>query len=187
MILPNSQSEYNRVQQAYPAKTNYMVVPNGVNVEKFPFNPSLEKDDHLVICVARIEGRKNHINLIKALNNTRFKLVLIGAPAPNQGDYYRECRSIAADNVHFLDRVPQEELLEYYQRAKVHVLPSWFETTGLSSIEATVMHCNIVITDRGDTREYFGSDAFYCDPVDPQSILTAIENCKWGTVQRGPA
>ncbi len=175
MILPNSESEYNRVQEAYPCEIDHLVVPNGINPEKFPFNPAIKKDEQLIICVARIEGRKNQLNLIKALNNTRFRLALIGAPAPNQIDYYNECRSIAADNIIFLNRVPQQQLLEYYQQAKVHILPSWFETTGLSSIEATVMRCNIVITDKGDTREYFGNDAFYCNPASPESILAAVE------------
>ncbi|SHN27833.1 glycosyltransferase family 4 protein [Mucilaginibacter sp. OK098] len=175
MVLPNSESEYRRVQESYPCKVTHMIIPNGINPDKFPFNTTLKKDESLVICVARIEGRKNHLNLIKALNNTRFKLVIIGAPAPNQDDYYQQCRSIAATNITFLDRIPQQELLEYYQRAKVHILPSWFETTGLSSIEATVMHCNIVITDKGDTRDYFGDDAVYCDPSKPESLLAAVE------------
>jgi glycosyltransferase involved in cell wall biosynthesis len=65
--------------------------------------------------------------------------------------------------------------VRYYERAKVHVLPSWFETTGLSSVEAAVMGCSIVITDKGDTREYFGNEAFYCDPADPKQILSAVE------------
>ncbi|MDP9079234.1 MAG: glycosyltransferase family 4 protein [Bacteroidota bacterium] len=185
MILPNSESEYKRVQENYPCKIDHLVVPNGINPDKFPFDPEIKKDERLVICVARIEGRKNHINLIKALNNTKFKLVLIGAAAPNQGDYYRECRTIAANNITFLDRIPQIELLGYYQRAKVHILPSWFETTGLSSIEAAVMHCNIVITDKGDTREYFGDDAFYCDPADPASILAGVEHASAAQFDEG--
>jgi len=71
--------------------------------------------------------------------------------------------------------MPQRELAGYYRKAKVHILPSWFETTGLSSIEAAAMGCNIVITDKGDTREYFGDDAFYCDPANPASILETVE------------
>ncbi|MGZ3873790.1 MAG: glycosyltransferase family 4 protein [Mucilaginibacter sp.] len=175
IILPNSASEYRRVQENYPCNVAHMIVPNGINPAEYQWNKGVKKDSRLVICVARIEGRKNHFNLIKALNNTEFQLVIIGANAPNQVDYYRECRRIAAGNVSFLDRIPQHDLLGFYQRAKVHILPSWFETTGLSSIEAAVMHCNIVITDKGDTREYFGDDAFYCDPAQPQSILAAVE------------
>jgi glycosyltransferase involved in cell wall biosynthesis len=175
IILPNSESEYQRVLANYPCKVKYLVVPNGINPGKFPVNTATKKDEKLVICVARIEGRKNHLNLIKALSNTPFRLLLIGAAAPNQPDYYNACREAAGENIHFMDRVPQEELLEYYRQAKVHILPSWFETTGLSSIEAAYMCCNIVITDKGDTREYFGNDAFYCDPSNPEDILAAVE------------
>jgi glycosyltransferase involved in cell wall biosynthesis len=71
--------------------------------------------------------------------------------------------------------MPQPQLVQYYQQAKVHVLPSWFETTGLSSLEAAAMGCRVVISDRGDAREYFGSEAFYCDPGSPKSIYDAVE------------
>jgi glycosyltransferase involved in cell wall biosynthesis len=174
-ILPNSESEYRRVQQTYPCEVNYTVVPNGINPEQFRYDITTEKDEQLVLCVARIEGNKNQVNLIRALNNTRFRLLIIGAHAPNQAGYYHHCRTIAAANVDFLDRIAEDVLLTYYQRAKVHILPSWFETTGLSSVEAAAMGCNIVITDKGDTREYFENDAFYCDPSEPETILAAVE------------
>ena len=174
-ILPNSESEYRRFQQAYPSGVNYTVVPNGINPEQFRYDAAVEKDELMVLCVARIEGNKNQVNLIRALNNTKFRLLIIGAHAPNQARYYHHCRNIAATNVDFLDRIPEDVLLTYYQRAKVHILPSWFETTGLSSVEAASMGCNIVITDKGDTREYFGDGAFYCDPSGPESILAAVE------------
>jgi len=175
MILPNSESEYQRIQQNYATNADYRVIPNGFDPALFKTIGITKKDDNLVICAARIEGIKNQLSLIRALNNTRFRLLIIGAPAPNQPDYYNECRKTAAANISFIDHIPQEKLVDYYLRAKVHVLPSWFETTGLSSIEAAVMGCNIVITDKGDTREYFGDDAFYCDPADPKSILEAVE------------
>jgi glycosyltransferase involved in cell wall biosynthesis len=50
------------------------------------------------------------------------------------------------------------------------------ETTGLSSLEAGAMGCNVVITDRGDTREYFGDRAFYCEPDSVDSIRDAIRS-----------
>lgn len=175
MILPNSESEYRRITQTYPCDVKYWIVPNGIDTSLFQRCASVKKNDNLVLCVARIEGVKNQLNLIKALNNTRFRLLLIGSYAPNQKAYYRECIKIAGENIRFISHVPQRELVNYYQKAKVHILPSWFETTGLSSIEAGVMGCNIVITDKGDAKEYFGQNAFYCDPGDTESILKAVE------------
>lgn len=181
-ILPNSESEYQRVVRAYPAPVKYNVIPNGISPALFKYNSAISKDETLVLCVARIEGIKNQLNLIKALNNTRFRLLIIGAHSPNQLAYYNRCRAIAAPNVSFIDHLPQAKLVKYYQQAKVHVLPSWFETTGLSSVEAAAMGCNLVITDKGDTREYFGEDAFYCDPARPQSILKAVEKAAEATI-----
>lgn len=174
-ILPNSHSESERLKKSYTPNVRSVIVTNGINPEKFPFDPAIKKEDNLIICVGRIENRKNQLNLIKALNNTKYNLVLIGGPSANQLKYYDQCKAAAASNVTFLNKIPHEELVSYYQRAKVHVLASWFETTGLSSLEAAIMRCNIVITDKGDTREYFGDDAFYCEPEDPESIRKAVE------------
>jgi glycosyltransferase involved in cell wall biosynthesis len=183
-ILPNSQSELERLKENYTYDVKPIIVTNGINPEKFPFNPTIKKDSSLVICVGRIENRKNQLNLIKALNNTKYKLVLIGAPSANQNEYYQWCRAAAGSNVTFLDRVPHDELVKYYQLAKVHVLASWFETTGLSSLEAAIMQCNIVITDKGDTREYFGDAAFYCDPENTDSIKAAVEQASETTFNK---
>jgi glycosyltransferase involved in cell wall biosynthesis len=175
LLLPNSVSEYNRLKTTYRCSNKYSIVPNAVDDGLFRFNEEVEKDPRLVLCIARIEGLKNQINLIRAVNNTEFQLLIIGAPAPNQYAYYQRCLEIAAQNIRFIEHVPQEELVAYYQRAKVHVLPSWFETTGLSSLEAAAMGCSIVVTDKGDTREYFGDHAVYCSPSSPDSILAAVE------------
>ncbi|MFN5135850.1 MAG: glycosyltransferase family 4 protein [Chitinophagaceae bacterium] len=177
LLLPNSESEYNRLKLQYGIHAPYMVIPNGIRPDLFTGNVSpFEKDESLVLCAARIEGVKNQLHLIKALNNTKFKLLLIGNPAPNQMSYYNHCRKVAAGNIKFIQQLHQDELLAYYKKAKVHVLPSLFETTGLSSLEAAVMGCNVVISNRGDVKEYFKDFAFYCDPVSTQSILQAIEN-----------
>src|SRR6187200_3409449 len=175
LLLPNSEAEYQALEEMYGVKKNYYVIRNGIDHSLFSYLPEIQKDDKLVLSAARIEGRKNQINLIKALNDTPYTLLLTGQPAPNQRKYYDECRRIASTNIIFCGRVPVRTLLEYYGKAKVHVLPSWHETCGLSSLEAAAMGCNIVITDKGFTREYFGDDAFYCDPGDPGSILQAVE------------
>jgi len=176
MLLPNSHSEYYRLRANYGVDKVYKVIPNAIDPSLFNNDGEhVLRNDSLIICVGRIEGRKNQSNLIKALNGTKYQLLIIGSPSPNQMKYYKKCKEIAEQNVTFIENISQEGLMEYYKRAKVHVLPSWFETTGLSSLEAAAMGCNIVITDKGDTREYFEDYAYYCDPASPESIYDAVE------------
>ena len=61
-----------------------------------------------------------------------------------------------------------------YRSARVHVLPSWFETTGLVSLEAGLCRCDVREHNRGHAREYLGDFAWYCDPADPASICSAV-------------
>jgi glycosyltransferase involved in cell wall biosynthesis len=176
MLLPNSGNEYLRLRRRFGINCPYRVVPNAIDPELFScVEPDTGREKDLVLCAARIEGIKNQLNLIRAVNDSSLRLILIGAAAVNQQRYYEECRETAGPAVTFIDAVPQEELAAYYRRAKVHALPSWFETTGLSSLEAAAMGCSIVITDKGDTREYFGDQAIYCDPGSPASIRNALE------------
>ncbi|MES1223009.1 MAG: glycosyltransferase family 4 protein [Bacteroidota bacterium] len=174
-LLPGTESEYKTLQELFGVEKKYVVVPNGIDPSLFHADEDTMKDNNLVLCAARIEGLKNQLNLIKALNNTRYTLMLVGSHAPNQKDYYDECRKIAAKNILFYNHVPQEILTGYYKAAKVHALPSWFETCGLSSLEAAAMGCNIAISDKGFTRDYFGNDAFYCDPGSTESIFNAVD------------
>jgi glycosyltransferase involved in cell wall biosynthesis len=175
MLLPNSVSEQQRIVDQYCCDNSSIVVPNGIDPVLFRAAETAHRDERLVLCVARIEGIKNQLNLIKALRNTEFRLLIIGSAAPNQPGYYKACRGAATDNIIFIDHLPQQQLLQYYNSAKVHVLPSFFETTGLSSLEAAAMGCRIVVTEKGDTRSYFGHHAFYCDPADPGSIYEAVQ------------
>ncbi|HEV2352804.1 MAG TPA: hypothetical protein VGR89_01060, partial [Puia sp.] len=115
VLLPNSYSEYNRLFGKYGVEKNYSVIPNAVGDQFVRAAQHIpEKDPLLVLCVARIEGLKNQLNLIKALNNTRYTLVLIGEPATHQLGYYQACRQAAAANVQFIGYLPQDQLLGHY-------------------------------------------------------------------------
>lgn len=172
-ILPNSESESRRIQQYFSYKRKSAVVPCGIDLEVFDF-PAIQKDEKLVLCIGRIEGRKNQLALIKALSKTDYHLVIIGNPSPNHLAYFEACKRAANDKVTFIENIEQKELIQYYQKAKVHVLPSWFETVGLSSLEAAFCNCNIVVCDKGDVTDYFKENVWYCSPDDEISILNSI-------------
>lgn len=172
-ILPNSPSELSRIKADFGFHPEATVVTNAIDVGIFQGNYTAERTK--VLCVARFEGNKNQENLIKAARLFDAELVLLGKASPNQKGYYEMCKRIAGGNVTFKERVSVEELVQLYAEAKVHVLPSWFETTGLSSLEAAAMGCNLVVTDKGDVKAYFGDLAYYCNPASPESIAEAIK------------
>lgn len=180
VLLPNSESEIRRtVGDLHGVRLKrYVVVPNAVDQRIFNSHGvyrsnAADRYRDCVLCVARIDGVKNQLNLVRAMNGLPWQLLLIGKPA-NHRSFFRQIQHEAGPNVKVLGEMDHAELPGYYSAARVHVLASWMETTGLSSLEAGAMGCNLVITDKGDTREYFGDYAYYCDPDSVESIRQAI-------------
>jgi len=126
--------------------------------------------------VGRIEPLKNQIATIRALADSDLPLVFVGDVPAAAEAYGKRFRELAArrGNVVVLSSVTHDELPAIYARAKVHVLPSFGETTGLVSLEAAMFGCNVVSTDQGPTREYLGPWAWYCSPTHVGSIRRAI-------------
>ncbi|WP_242360373.1 glycosyltransferase family 4 protein [Anaeromyxobacter sp. SG17] len=180
VLLPNSESELRRIHVWLPdARVDrpYCVIPNAVS-DAFLVDPETVTPDprfrDCILCVARIDAAKAQLTLVRALRHTGLSLVLAGKPGPNSASYFRRVVAEAGSDVHFLGYVPQAQLPSLYRSARVHVLASWMETTGLSSLEAAAMGCNLVITPNGDTVEYFASDATYCTAGDEGSLRSAI-------------
>lgn len=179
VLLPNSPTEMQRVVDDMRLPNPLGVwVANAVDTETFNSQRDFSgKYSHLkdcILCAARIEIRKCQLDLIKAMKGLPYTLVLVGKPSPNSKKYFEACQNEAGDNVVFIDHVTQDELAELYFYAKAHALISWMETPGLSSLEAAVMGCNILVTDRGDTRFYFDDYAEYCEPGDVESIREGV-------------
>ena len=172
-LLPNSMNEFFRLKERYNFRNTYTRVPNGVSND-FLSQTTFQEKENIVLCIGRIEFIKNQLNLIRAINDTNVRLKIIGKPAPNHQAYYELCKKEAKENVEFVGHIDKHQIIKELDKAKVHVLPSWFETTGLSTIEAAARGCNVVITKKGDTEEYFKDYAFYCNPGNPDSIRNTI-------------
>lgn len=181
VFLPNSDSEMKRVAKEFKLKDpKYISIPNAIDKSVFSENTSLDGNPFLqykdcILCAARIEGRKSTLNLVRAVKNTPYHLVLVGKESQNQQHYVNQVHEEAGENVTFLGAITHQELKQLYQVAKVHALVSWMETPGLSSLEAAAMGINIVVTPKGDTYDYFEDYAFYCEPDDVNSITAAIK------------
>jgi len=185
-ILPNSNLEMSTIMQELfnleDIKLNYEITCNGVEdidyVESRRVLDLLNKNNlkNYVLCPGRIEPRKNQLNIIKALIEEKIPIIFVGGINRMHGSYFKEfLKQINRNkNLFYLGEFKQEEMNTFYKYAKVTVLASWFETTGLVGIEGGIMDCNVVMTIKGYTKEYYGDLVWYCDPENLTSIKEAV-------------
>lgn len=175
MIFPNSEVEKEVITSRFGQRLPVKVIYNGVEVEHDETPLYNLKDrynlNNYVLCVGRINPQKNQLGLAKACNELGIKLVLIGVV--NDRAYLEKCK--AFKNVLYLGFVDSYNIYNAYRFAKLHVLPSFVEASGLTSLEAAACGCNIVSTIEGSSSEYFKNYALYCNPYDEKSIIEVVE------------
>jgi glycosyltransferase involved in cell wall biosynthesis len=127
-----------------------------------------------VLTVGLVEVRKNQLMLLHALKDQPFPVVVIGRNYNRH--YMRLCREFAGKKHEtlFIEHLPHDLLASALKAARVFALPSWMECASFAIVEAALAGCPLVVSDRTSEPEYFGDDAYYCDPADVDSIRDAV-------------
>lgn len=182
LLLPNSHSEAHQLVRYFGVSKNKITaVPNGVDLSFARSSPDAFAQKYgfkdFVLCVGRIEPRKNQLGMVRALSGLKTPVVFVGQPVPQYQNYFDQCRKEAGSNVHFLGALPHESglLASAYAACHTFVLASWLETPGLAALEAGLAGANVVITTEGATREYFGEFAEYAAPDRLADIRAKVE------------
>jgi glycosyltransferase involved in cell wall biosynthesis len=173
LILPVSQFTKKEVLRwAQPKKT--LVVYNGIDIKRFQAEG--EKED-MVITVGGVsrsnllrKGLESFVKSASLVPEARF--VVIGK---EQDDSINHLRSIASPNVSFTGFVTDEELLSWYQRARVYVQVSAYESFGMSLAEAMLCECVPVVTEKGALPEVVGDTGFYVAFEDEKATARGIK------------
>lgn len=147
------------------------VVPNYVNTEIF--HPArLPNPDYDCLFVGRLAPQKNVQSLLEAVQNTGQKLTLIGS-----GHLKDDLKARYPDeNIQWFANVPNSELPQYMQRARLFILPSHYEGHPKSLIEAMACGLAVIGADSPGIREMIrhGETGWLCG-VDSESIQAAIQ------------
>ena len=178
--LPNAELEMKALNDRLDLSVNnYSVANNAIDTNIFDnleSNATIKKNKNLITFVARIDARKNQLNFLKSMMNTKYEIRFIGNAGPNSQKYLKELQNLATKrgNVKFISHIPQEDVFKHMIEAKVNVLTSWIETPGLVSLEAGYAKCNIVVSDKGSVRDYFRDYAYYCQPDNIEDIKEKV-------------
>jgi glycosyltransferase involved in cell wall biosynthesis len=163
------------------------VVPNGVDARFFDRYDKQEaiKKIHaefglgkFILCVSRIEPRKNHCLLIKAfleleLYKKGYHLVFLGhqtARSTAMDRLLSRLDAVQRQSILITDAVDDAKLLEFYRAAALFVYPSKAEGFGIPPLEAAAIKIPVLCSDSSAMSEFsFFGDAHF-DPEDYQTF-----------------
>lgn len=181
MILPNSWMELQAIHEHIGVVCDFNIVPNAVDTTLFLQGdeapvPDYLRDAPFAMMSARFDSRKQQDFVLLALKDLDIPLLFVGAVAEQTiFDRFKALGSQRRAPVYYFPKIDQIALRSLYAAAAVHFLPSIFESPGLSSIEAALLDCSLVVGGIAFETEYFRNEAYYCDPCDAWSIREAVK------------
>lgn len=138
-------------------------LPNGVNPNFF--SPSRKKEENLLLFVGRITSGKGLHVLLESLSYLRepIHLVIIGPPDWDLQYHQKILKTVNKENregkhkITYLGSLDQAEIVKWYQKASVFVLPSFWEAFPVVILEALACATPVIATPVGGVPEVIQS------------------------------
>ena len=167
------------------------VIPGCVDLTRFQPTASqtavrrelgLPLDRPILLTVRNLVPRMNLDGLIRAMRlvvqERPEALLLIGGSGPLAASLQALTRSLGLeDRVRLLGKIPEEQLVQWYQAVDLFVMPSMaLEGFGLATLEALACGTPVVGTPIGGTTELLTDldPSLLCAGTDPQAIASTI-------------
>jgi len=182
LIVPVSSSYIPPELELGADQKDIRIVSNGIDARKFIPNLSKNGAPPVVGCFARVVPVKGQFTFIKAckkvLENHKASFVIIGE-VQDDPTYYDQCRALVDDlglteDVKFIGYV--DNLLEWYHKVDIFVLPSLWEGIPLALLEAMSCGLPCVCTAVGGVPDILSDTGvgYLVPPDDPNSMSSRI-------------
>ncbi len=134
----SSRTDYQFLRKNYKFQKNKIVVrSNWVIVEEQ--NLHKQNSTYEVLSVGRLEKQKDYEYLINKLNNSKYKLNIVGA-----GSLEKDLRKISSNNITFHGVMNFEKLNNAYKRYSIYISSTNYEGNPKSILEAMGNGCVVV-------------------------------------------
>ena len=188
LITSSSKFEYNFLSQNYetPEQKLRILYP-GVDVDLF--KPTSTSKENTLLVVGRIQPQKGQINTLKLFHKLLMlvpdlNLNFVGGPSGNEGKEYlktieREIEQTGLKNkVRFLKSASQEQLINEYNKAKIVVHASKYETFGLIALEANACGVPVVSINQGPLKEIIenGQNGYIAESFEDENLILFCKN-----------
>lgn len=176
-IITVSEFSKHEILKFYPflGESDISVVYTALD-DKFLHQPTFsdEPTERYALAVSSIDPRKNFARLLSAYKDiSGIHLYIVGNY--NRVFSKQEGLQIEGNNVQFLGRVSDDQLLDLYCHASCFIFPSIYEGFGLPPLEAMACGCPVLTSDIPVQHEVCGDAALYFNPFEPDNIRSVIQ------------
>ena len=119
-------------------------------------------------------SNKNVPRIIESAKKYGFNLKLAGHLMGDAEKTWLSGLIGDSTNIEYVGEVSEQQLLDYYKRAKVLALPSLVEGVGMVALEGAAYGCEVVLTNVGAPKEYYDGRAVLVDPKSVDEIGQGI-------------
>jgi glycosyltransferase involved in cell wall biosynthesis len=141
------------------SKDKIVYLPNSVDTDLF--KPQNQKENNMLLFIGRITASKGLHILMKSLQYIKepIRLVIIGLPHWDLNYFQSVLGLIEKENrkgkheIIYLGAKNQAELVEWYQKSSILILPSFYEGFPLTVLEAQVCETPVIATPVGGIPE----------------------------------
>ena len=175
-FLARSEHEKRYIVEGLGVDANKVeIVPLSIRFTEVLLDVDLKSKENFCLHVSRLSyWGKNVERLIEAAKKYKFQLKLAGSLFGKGDKEWLDGLIKDSSNIEYVGFLSEEELKNYYKRAKVFALPSVVEGVGFVALEAAVYGAEIVLTDIGAPKEYYDGRAFLVSPYDVDAIGKAV-------------
>lgn len=143
-------------------------------ISEIPSNTSTNGDAYTLLSSLRNKGVQVVLDLAKLHPDKRF--IIVRSPAePTHGIPDLEERAAELPNVELHPRVDPKDVYKYFEQTRILLVPSMYETYGMSAIEAAGYGIPCVHVDTPHVREGIGEAAVLVSPLSVEETAMGIE------------
>ena len=160
----------------------------GLDTELFSPDPSVRREN-IFLSIGRIQEQKGQLETLIFLNSFKkfdnnFKCYIVGGPSGSLGDdYLLELKESVKElnlesHVEFLGNLPQVNIRDLLNKAKLLIHTSKYETFGLVAIEANSMGVPVFTTNNGSMKEIVTNkeNGYLVEDIKEENMYILIKN-----------